>query len=104
MKLSSLKTSIKKILEILITKLYKLKLINTLSNNEKNDIEIVQSIFYITTINLEELYLELKKTDSEKYILYILDGKDTLEVTKELSLEFNKKDRIKLNRQIKLFK
>ena len=101
---SSLKTSIKKILEILITKLYKLKLINTLSNNEKNDIEIVQSIFYITTINLEELYLELKKTDSEKYILYILDGKDTLEVTKELSLEFNKKDRIKLNRQIKLFK
>ena len=34
----------------------------------------------------------------------VIDGKDTLEVTKELNLEFNKKDRIKLKKQIKLFR
>ena len=75
-----------------------------ISNNEKNDIEIVKNIFYIRTINLEEIYLELKKKDTNLYELYILDGKDTLEVTKELNLEFNKKDRIKLKKQIKLFR
>ena len=91
-------------MNLLLTKLYKLKIINTLSNNEKNDIEIVKNIFYIRTINLEEIYLELKKKETNIYELYILDGKDTLEVTKELNLEFNKKDRIKLKKQIKLFR
>ena len=100
----SLKPSIENLLNLLLTKLYKLKIINTLSNNEKNDIEIVKNIFYIRTINLEEIYLELKKKDTNLYELYILDGKDTLEVTKELNLEFNKKDRIKLKKQIKLFR
>ena len=100
----SLKPSIENLLNLLLTKLYKLKIINTLSNNEKNDIEIVKNIFYIRTINLEEIYLELKKKETNIYELYILDGKDTLEVTKELNLEFNKKDRIKLKKQIKLFR
>ena len=101
---SVLRLSIEKQIDILLTKFYKLKLINTLSTNEKNDIEIIKNIFFIRAINLEELYLELNKKDKDLYELDIFDGKETLETTKELNLQFNKKDRIKLKRKIKLFK
>ena len=101
---SAVKPLVEKLLESLLTRFYKLKLINTLSTNEKNDIEIIKNVFYIRTINMEELYLELNKKDKELYELDIFDGKETLETTKELTLQFNKKDRIKLKKQIKLFK
>ena len=99
-----LKETIDKVIENLIIKLYSFKLINTITTNIKNNTEIIKQIFFTKIINLEEIYLELKKIDNNLYKLYISDGKDTLEITKELNLEFNKKDRVKLKKQIKLFK
>lgn len=89
--------------KILIKKLYSLKIINTLSTSERNDIEIVRNIFYLRTISLENLYLELFKIEENKYNLNIYDEKDTLEESKDIQLQFNKKDKIKLKRKVKLF-
>lgn len=87
----------------LIKKLYSNKLINTLSTNEKNDIEIVKNIFNLKIIDLEDIYIEIKN-NNEKYIIQLYDDKETLDKEIEINLEFNKKDKIKLNRKIKLFK
>lgn len=89
--------------KLLIKKLYAVKLINTLSTSEKNDVEIVRNIFLLRTISLENLYLELFKIEDDKYRLNIYDEKDTLEESKEIQLQFNKKDKIKLKRKVKLF-
>ena len=96
------KEDIENIKENLIKKLYNSKLINTISTNEKNDIEIVKNIFDLKIINLEDIYLEIKKIN-EKYLIRIYDEKETLEKEVEMDLEFNKKDKIKLNRKVKLF-
>ena len=85
-----------------IKKLYDNKIINTLSTNEKNDIEIVKELFNLRIISLEDIYLQIKKHDN-KYLVQIYDEKSTLEKEIELNLKFNKKDRIKLNKKIKLF-
>lgn len=96
------KEDIDNIKEKLIKKLFNTKLINTLSTNEKNDVEIVKNIFNLRIINIEDIYIEIKK-ENEKYIIQIYDNKETLEKELELELEFNKKDKIKFNRKIKLF-
>lgn len=88
--------------EKLIKKLYDYKLINTISTNAQNDIEIIKNIFSLRMINLEDAYLKVKKKDKQ-YIIQIYDEKETLEKEIEMELDFNKKDKIKLNRKIKLF-
>ena len=98
------KNDINILLNTFIDKLFEFKIINTISTNKKNDIEIIKNIFFIKTINLEELHLEINNIDKDVYELDIFDGKETLETTKKLNLQFNKKDRIKNNRKIKLFK
>ena len=98
------KKSLENVIESLILKLYNLKIINTISTNEKNDIEIVKQVFFTKIINLEEIYLEVMKKEENTYSIYIYDGKETLEEIKEINLEFNKKDKVKSNKQIKLFK
>lgn len=96
------KKDIENIEEKLIKKLYDNKLINTISTNEKNDIEIVKNIFDLKIINIEDIYLEIKIKE-KKYIIKLYDEKETLEKEIEMDIEFNKKDKIKLNKKIKLF-
>lgn len=88
--------------EKLIQKLYKNKLINTISTNERNDIEIVKNIFNLKIINLENIYLTIKNKKN-KYVIQIYDEKETLEKEIEMNLEYNEKDKIKINKKIKLF-
>ena len=97
------KIYLEKAKQILIKKLYDNKIINTISTNEKADIEIVKKIFDLKIINMEYIYIELRK-NGDKYILSTYDEKETLETEIEIDLEFDKKDKIKLNRKIKLFK
>ena len=96
------KMDLEHVKEVLIKKLYDNKLINTISTNEKNDIEIVKNIFTLRIINIEYIYRKIKKKEN-KYIVYIFDEKETLEKEIEMYLEFNKKDKIKLNKKVKLF-
>lgn len=88
--------------KILVQKLYSNKIINTISTNEKNDIEIVKKIFDLKMINLEDIYLQIKKK-SDGYSIRFYDEKETLETEENIKLEFNKKDKIKFNKKIKLF-
>ena len=97
------KQDIKNLEEKMVKKLYDYKMINTISTNEKNDIEIVCNIFNLRIINLEYIYLEIRKKENV-YILKIYDEKETLEKEIEIELEFNKKDKIRLNKKIKLFR
>lgn len=87
----------------IILKLYNNKFINTISSSETNDIKIVKNIFNVKIINLEDVYIEIKK-ENKQFILKMYDGKETLEKEIKLQLDFNKKDKIKLNKKIKLFK
>ena len=52
---------------------------------------------------MEDIYIVIKNNNG-KYIIQLYDDKETLEKEIEINLEFNKKDKIKLNRKIKLFK
>ena len=89
--------------ELLIKKMYDNKLINTISTNLENDIDIVKSIFDLKIINMEQIYIQMHKQKSDiEYALKIYDGKETLEREQMINLEFNKKDKIKLNKKIKL--
>lgn len=87
---------------LLIQKLYSNKIINTISTNEKNDIEIVKKIFDLKMINLEDIYLLIKKKE-DGYCVKFYDEKETLETENKVELKFNKKDKIKFNKKIKLF-
>ena len=98
-----LRKIIENVAEILLNKFYNLKIINTISTNKVNDMNIIKQILFTKIINLEEIYIEIIK-EEKTYKIYIYDDKDTLEVIQEIELEFNKKDRIKLKKQIKLFK
>jgi len=89
--------------EELVNKLYENKVINNISTNLKNDIEIVKKIFDLKIINMESIYVQVKKNNS-KYTVIFYDEKETQDTQIELDLEFNKKDKIKLNKKIKLFK
>lgn len=100
--IKDLKLQLNNIEEELIKKLYNNKIINTISTSEKNDIKIVKEIFNLKVINLEDIYLQIRKKDN-KYLIKIYDDKETIEKEIDMELEFNKKDKIKLNKKIKLF-
>lgn len=99
-----LETYIEQAEEMLIKKMYDTKLINTISTNLENDIKIVKSIFNLKIINMEQIYMQMyKQKNNIEYALRIYDGKETLDNEQMINLEFNKKDKVKLNKKIKLF-
>ena len=101
--IDGLKSYIDQAEELLIRKMYENRIINTISTNLETDIKIVKNIFNLKIINMENIYIEIKKYD-QNYIINTFDEKETLEDEKEINLEFNKRDRIKVNKKIKLFK
>lgn len=100
--IENLQTHLDEAKDLLIQKLYTNKIINTISTNKKNDIEIVNKIFDLKMINLENIYLQIRKKD-EEYSIKFYDEKETLETEENIQLLFNKKDKIKFNKKIKLF-
>lgn len=98
---SELNECLSVIKEKLIKKLIINKLINTFSTNEKNDILIIKKIFELRIINIEDIFVEIRKKQNS-FIISFFDEKDTLESKFEMNLKFDKKDRIKFNRKIKL--
>ena len=103
--ITELKEPIEHVIHQLLKKLYNLKIINTLSTSEENDILIVSHLFTLRMITLEDIYLEIIRItkDNDEYEITFYDDKDTIEETRRITLKFNKKDRIKLKRKIKLF-
>ena len=100
--LRKFKLNIDELEEIIIKRFYASKIINAVSTNEKINIEIIKRIFELKIISLENIYIEIRK-NKEIYELKIYDEKETLDTEYEFQLELGKKDKIKLNKKIKLF-
>ena len=102
-KVSHLKEQLQEVQEVLIKKAYKLKVINSCTNLEELNIEIMQNIFNTRVINLTDLWLELKK-DEKKLYIEIYD-EEMLDQKKEIilkNIKSNKKVDTKLNKKIKI--
>ena len=99
--LRKFKLNIDELEEIIIKRFYASKIINAVSTNEKINIEIIKRIFELKIISLENIYIEIRK-NKEIYELKIYDEKETLDTEYEFQLELGKKDKIKLNKKIKL--
>ena len=87
----------------IILKAHDLKLIDKVSKKEDLDYLIIQNIFTLRTISLEELYIKITK-EKDKFYLQIFD-ENAYEEKIELNMQnITKKDLgIKLNKKIKLF-
>ena len=96
-------TELAKLEDEIIRKMYSNKIINTLSTNEEADIKIVKNVFSLKTISLEQIYMELI-LKNQKYFLNIYEDKETPEKSIMIDdIKFNKKDKIRLNKKVKLF-
>lgn len=88
----------------LIKKAHEVKVINKFSKNDEIDYGLLEIIFNIRVISLEDLYIKIIK-EKEKYYIQLFD-EDIFEEKIEIENMGNldKKDlEIKLNRKIKIF-
>ena len=88
----------------LIKKAHEVKVISKFSKNDEIDYDLLEIIFNIRVISLEDLYIKIIK-EKEKYYIQLFD-EDIFEEKIEIENMGNldKKDfEIKLNRKIKIF-
>ena len=86
-----------------IEKACDLKMITEVSKNKEINQKILQYIFSLNIISLEDIYYKIIKGKDEKYFIQFFD--DNVEDERmQLNIEIDKKDlKIKLNKKIKLF-
>jgi len=93
-----------KITEELIKKAIEYKILLRISNNEKVNYEIISNILKIRTIDLEKIYIQLKK-EKEDYFVNFYDANSC--EYKEKIKDFNKEKKealeIKIGKKIQLF-
>ena len=97
--IGELKADIKKAEKYLITKACNLRAINILCKNVEKNYEIISSILDYRIIDLEEILLEMKKSN-DKFVLKVYDDNA---IAGTLQYESNEEINIKLNKKIKLF-
>lgn len=93
-----LQSKIKKISNLIINKATELNAINKLSNNKETNYEILEKIFQVRIINLEDAYLKITK-EKDKYFVQIFDEnifEEKIEISKpkDLEIKLNKKEKI----------
>ena len=99
-----LKKSIEKVTKNIIKKAHNFKMINSFTNIEELEINILKNIFNIRIISLEDLYIKITK-EKDKFYITLFD-EDVFEEKVELEMVdiLNKRElEIKLNKKIKLF-
>ncbi len=97
-----LSSLVKEVQMILLKKAHELKVIDTISSEEKIDYEILKNIFNVRVINLEDLYIKVTK-EKEKYYMQLFDENIFEEKIEIQGIgKLNKKD-LKINRKIKIF-
>ena len=86
-----------------IEKACDLKMITEVSKNKEINQKILQYIFSLNIISMEDIYYKIIKGKDEKYFIQFFD--DNVEDERmQLNMEIDKKDlKIKLNKKIKLF-
>ena len=78
-------------------------MITEVSKNKEINQKILQYIFSLNIISMEDIYYKIIKGKDEKYFIQFFD--DNVEDERmQLNMEIDKKDlKIKLNKKIKLF-
>ena len=102
--IKELENDIQKVGKKIIKKAHALKAIETVSSDEDIDYMILENIFKVRIIELEDLYIEIAK-EKDKFFVQLFDENAT-EEKKELENlgNINKKDlAIKINKKVKLF-
>lgn len=99
-----LEKEIEKVEKKILEKAHKLKVIEVFSKNAEIDYQLIQGIFHIRSINLEEISLKLTK-EKNKFFIQLFDGKSFEEKIEIKEIEnINKKDlEIKLGKKVKIF-
>ena len=92
---------IEQVEKLLIQKAHRLKVIDTFSETEQIDYQILKNIFNIRVINLEDLYIKVTK-EKEKYYIQLFD-ENIFEEKIELKNVNNKDFNFKINKKIKIF-
>jgi len=89
--------------EIIINKMYELKQINKISEDKNFNIKVLKNIFDKKIINLENIYIQIKKQEDkckvELYDKEILEKEILLDTNEKIIKEF----KIKTNKMIKIF-
>lgn len=94
----TLQSKIKKISNLIINKAIELNAIKKVSNNKETNYEILEKIFQVRIINLEDAYLKITK-EKDKYFVQIFDEnifEEKIEISKpkDLEIKLNKKEKI----------
>lgn len=97
--IQEVKEELKKTEKYLITKACNLKAINILYNNVQKNYEITSKIFNYRIIDLEEIVLEIRKSE-DRFTLKVYDDNS---IAGTIDCEYNEEFNIKLNKKIKLF-
>jgi len=104
LEIEEIKMKLNKITEELIKKAIEYKILLRISNNEKVNYEIISNILKIRTIDLEKIYIQLKK-EKEDYFVNFYDANSC--EYKEKIKDFNKEKKealeIKIGKKIQLF-
>ena len=96
---------LKEVQMLILKEAHKLKLIETIADNEEIEYEILKNIFNTRNINLEEINIKLTKEKDTLYIQIVSEGEYEEKFEIEDLENINKKDlKIKLNKKVKVFK
>lgn len=95
---NEIKSDLNNIEELLLNKLEENNMVNKFSNMYKFDNKLIKKIFKLRIINLEKIYMEFKKGEKIKIILY---DDDTIE--KGFEVKANDIKILKYNKRIKMF-
>ena len=102
--IEQINTQMQKIQKLLIKKAQELKLIDSFSEEEQINYEILKNIFYVRVINLEDLYIKLMKEKDGYYIQLFDDSAFEEKIAIEGIGNLNKKDlSFKMNKKVKIF-
>ena len=95
---NEIKSDLNNIEELLLNKLEENNMVNKFSNMYKFDNKLIKKILKLRIINLEKIYMEFKKGEKIKIILY---DDDTIE--KGFEVKANDIKILKYNKRIKMF-
>lgn len=102
--IEQINTQMQKVQRLLIKKAQELKLIDSFSEEEQINYEILKNIFYVRVINLEDLYIKLMKEKDGYYIQLFDDSAFEEKIAIEGICHLNKKDlSFKMNKKVKIF-
>lgn len=96
-----LKKNIKSVMDLLIEKMSKFKVVNKISNNKEFNLKAIETIFYTRIMSLENIKIEFVQKE-KKLFINLYDG-EIFEKTQEIDIGDIQVPKIKLDKKIDVF-